>query len=114
MQLSRTSYEAERKRKERSLSFNRRDFMRASCAVPALGAAYFGESMFALEPDASKVAFAALVARLKEWEFHFIDAQVHTAHLERFGARLIPRDEYLQRLEIALQVPTRRGPWGGD
>src|SRR5690606_27090624 len=77
----------------------------------SLGAAYFGESMFALEPDASNVAFAALVAKLTEWEFRFIDAEVHTANLERFGARLIPRVEYLQRLEKALQIPTRRGPW---
>ncbi|MCB9896076.1 MAG: leucyl/phenylalanyl-tRNA--protein transferase [Planctomycetes bacterium] len=77
----------------------------------SLGAGYFGESMFALEPDASKVAFAALVGQLKQWGFHFIDAQVHTAHLERFGARQIPRDDYLARLEAALRVPTRRGPW---
>jgi len=77
----------------------------------SLGAAYFGESMFALEPDASKVAFATLVGRLTDWGFQFIDAQVHTAHLERFGARQIPRDEYLRRLEEALTVPTRRGPW---
>ncbi|MCA8915003.1 MAG: leucyl/phenylalanyl-tRNA--protein transferase [Planctomycetes bacterium] len=77
----------------------------------SLGAAYFGESMFALEPDASKVAFATLVGRLKEWGFHFVDAQVHTAHLERFGARQIPREDYLRRLEEALKLPTRRGPW---
>jgi leucyl/phenylalanyl-tRNA--protein transferase len=77
----------------------------------SLGAAYFGESMFALEPDASKVAFTALVNRLKDWDFQFIDAQVHTPHLERFGARQIPREEYLQRLAKALEKPTRRGSW---
>jgi leucyl/phenylalanyl-tRNA---protein transferase len=77
----------------------------------SLGAAFFGESMFATEDDASKVAFAALVAKLKDWGFHFIDAQVHTPHLERFGTRPIPRAEYLDRLAKALEQSTRRGLW---
>jgi leucyl/phenylalanyl-tRNA--protein transferase len=77
----------------------------------SLGGAFFGESMFATEDDASKVAFATLVGRLKDWGFHFVDAQVHTAHLERFGARPVTRVEYLKRLAHALTEPTRRGPW---
>lgn len=77
----------------------------------SLGGAFFGESMFALEPDASKVAFVTLVNQLKAWDFHFVDAQVHTPHLERFGAKEIPRSDYLQRLEKALEMPTRRGRW---
>jgi leucyl/phenylalanyl-tRNA--protein transferase len=77
----------------------------------SLGGAFFGESMFATEDDASKVAFATLVGRLKDWGFHFVDAQVHTAHLERFGARPVTRVEYLERLAHALTEPTRRGPW---
>ena len=77
----------------------------------ALGAAFFGESMFATEDDASKVAFVTLVGCFKKWGFHFVDAQVHTPHLERFGARPIPRPEYLQRLASALETPTRRGTW---
>lgn len=77
----------------------------------SLGRAFFGESMFAKQPDASKVAFVALVEQLKRWEFHFVDAQVHTPHLERFGAKLIPREQYLQKLQRALEYPARRGPW---
>jgi len=77
----------------------------------SLGAAFFGESMFATENDASKVAFATLVGMFKNWGFHFVDAQVHTPHLERFGARPIPRADYLKRLARALKTPTRRGPW---
>lgn len=77
----------------------------------SLGGAFFGESMFALEPDASKVAFATFVTQLQRWGFHFVDAQVHTPHLERFGARMLPRAEYLVRLQAALEVKTRRGPW---
>src|SRR5690606_34371050 len=80
----------------------------------SLGRAFFGESMFATVDDASKVAFATLVAQLAAWQFQFVDAQVHTPHLERFGARLIPRTEYLSRLAEALKHPARRGPWKLD
>lgn len=80
----------------------------------SLGRAFFGESMFAREDDASKVAFATLVTQLKRWQFHFVDAQVHTPHLERFGARLVPRPKYLSMLRQALKHPARRGPWQLD
>ena len=77
----------------------------------SLGAAFFGESMFAIRPDASKVAFATLVAQLRRWHFRFIDCQVHTPHLERFGAKMWPRQEFLSALHLAIREPTRRGPW---
>jgi leucyl/phenylalanyl-tRNA--protein transferase len=77
----------------------------------ALGAAFFGESMFARAPDASKIAFAAASAQLAAWGFQLIDCQVHPDHLERFGAHEIPRAEYMQRLGRALDEPTRRGRW---
>ncbi len=80
----------------------------------SLGAAFFGESMFARTPDASKVALAALVERLRAWEFHFIDCQVHTRHLASLGARDIPRAEFLQRLDHALERPTRSGNWANS
>ena len=77
----------------------------------SLGAAFFGESMFALRSDASKLAFVQLVDQLRAWSFHFVDCQVHTAHLERFGATLWPRSRFLEALEVALREPTRRGRW---
>jgi leucyl/phenylalanyl-tRNA--protein transferase len=77
----------------------------------SLGAAFFGESMFAKRPDASKVAFVTLVQQLRRWHFHFIDCQVHTPHLERFGAQMWPRREFISALHLALREPTRRGPW---
>jgi leucyl/phenylalanyl-tRNA---protein transferase len=80
----------------------------------SLGAAFFGESMFALEPDASKLAFVALVRQLERWGITLIDSQVHTQHLERFGAREIPRAEYLAALRAALEQPTRAGVWRFD
>jgi len=77
----------------------------------SLGAAFFGESMFAHAPDASKVAFATSVQRFTEWGFHFVDCQVETEHLARFGAEHWPRKQFLQALAVALGVPTRRGRW---
>ena len=77
----------------------------------SLGRAFFGESMFALENDASKVAFVGLVRQLRAWDFDFIDCQVHTEHLERLGARECARDRFLDRLAAALEVPTRVGHW---
>ena len=77
----------------------------------SLGAAFFGESMFTDKADASKVAFARSVEWLAGWKFHFVDCQVKTAHLERFGAREIRRREFLARLGRALERPTMRGKW---
>lgn len=80
----------------------------------SLGGAYFGESMFARQPDASKIGFVRLVAQLRHWGIELIDAQVHTAHLERFGAVHWPRAHYLEHLTEAMRRPTRRGPWRFD
>jgi len=80
----------------------------------ALGGCFFGESMFALESDASKVAFAELVRQLAAWKFTLVDCQVHTEHLERFGALEWPRTRFLTALERALKRPTLRGPWRFD
>ncbi|HEU4384574.1 MAG TPA: leucyl/phenylalanyl-tRNA--protein transferase [Anaeromyxobacteraceae bacterium] len=77
----------------------------------SLGAAFFGESMFADRPDASKVAFVRSVEWLNARGFELVDCQVKTAHLERFGAREIPRREFLTRLGRALERPTLRGRW---
>jgi leucyl/phenylalanyl-tRNA--protein transferase len=77
----------------------------------SLGAAFFGESMFARAPDASKIAFVAAVRQLDAWGVGLIDCQVHTEHLERFGAYEVPRLAYLEMLHTALDQPTRRGRW---
>jgi leucyl/phenylalanyl-tRNA--protein transferase len=67
--------------------------------------------MFADRPDASKAAFAVGVRWLARWGAELVDCQVRTAHLERFGARAIPRAEFLERLERALAKPMIRGRW---
>ena len=68
----------------------------------SLGAAFFGESMFSRERDASKVALVHLVARLIEGGFALLDTQFITAHLARFGTIEIPREDYLHRLDRAI------------
>jgi leucyl/phenylalanyl-tRNA--protein transferase len=77
----------------------------------SLGKAFFGESMFHTRTDASKVALATLVERLKSWRFHFIDAQMTTPHLLRLGAKELPRRIFLRRLAGALRGRTKKGNW---
>jgi leucyl/phenylalanyl-tRNA--protein transferase len=67
-----------------------------------LGAAFFGESMFSRARDASKVALVHLVERLRRGGFVLLDRQFLTEHLATFGAREIPRGEYLWRLQHAI------------
>ena len=69
-----------------------------------LGGAFFGESMFSLANDASKVALVHLVARLRAGGFALLDSQFITSHLSQFGAREIPRATYRRRLAEALKV----------
>ncbi len=77
----------------------------------SLGGCFFGESMFALRTDASKVAFVKLVCQLEAWGFDLVDCQVHTDHLVRFGAQQWSRRRFLVELERSLAKPTRRGCW---
>ena len=71
-----------------------------------LGRVFFGESMFSLERDASKVALAALVRAMHEHNGRLIDCQVASAHLETLGARSIPRRQFVR--ELAEAVPDVR------
>lgn len=80
----------------------------------SLGRVFFGESMFASAPDASKVAFATLLATLVGWGFRMVDCQVETEHLARFGAENWSRGRFLHELEQALAAPTREGKWRLD
>jgi leucyl/phenylalanyl-tRNA--protein transferase len=77
----------------------------------SLGGAFFGESMFADRPDASKVAFARCVEWLAAHGVALVDCQVRTEHLVSLGAREIPRAEFLVRLPHLLERPALRGKW---
>ena len=73
----------------------------------AIGGAFFGESMFSRATDASKVALVHLVARLEAGGFRLLDTQFVTAHLARFGAIEISREDYRRRLRAALRTRAR-------
>ena len=77
----------------------------------SLGKAFFGESMFHHKTDASKVALAVLVEKLKSWDFHFIDSQLATEHMLSLGAKEVPRRIFLKQLGAALKQPSKRGKW---
>ena len=77
----------------------------------ALGSAFFGESMFALERDASKAAFITLVGELKRRGCNLIDCQVPTDHLASLGAGAIPRVQFMAELAVCLDAATVSGAW---
>ena len=78
----------------------------------SLKGAFFGESMFSRETDASKVALVHLVARLVAAGFVLLDAQFMTEHLAQFGAVEIGRREYQKRLAAALKIDAALQPAG--
>ena len=65
----------------------------------AIGRAFFGESMFSVEPNASKIALLALSRMMDAGEFGIVDCQVLSSHLLSLGATLIPRQEFIGILE---------------
>jgi leucyl/phenylalanyl-tRNA--protein transferase len=80
----------------------------------SLGRAFFGESMFALVPNASKLALVRLCRDLAALGFSFVDCQQDTPHLRSMGAVTVPRKDYLALLAAALEQPTLQGSWAPD
>lgn len=70
----------------------------------SLGGAFFGESMFYRVTDASKIALAALVQRLRERQFALLDTQAVTRHLVQFGTIEVSADEYMKMLGAAVAL----------
>ena len=80
----------------------------------AIGKVFFGESMFSKITDASKVAFVLLVQQLQRWQFGLIDCQIQSAHLDKFGAELIQRSEFIAYLNTLCRQATHQGQWRMD
>jgi len=74
----------------------------------ALGRCFFGESMFARISNASKVALAKLADHLRSLSFHMIDCQMTTPYLKQFGAREIPRRQFIKELRLCLTQPREK------
>ena len=73
----------------------------------SIGRMFYGESMFSLVSNASKIALAHLARQLERWQFGMIDCQMNTPHLASLGAREIPRSEFIARLkELIHCAPT--------
>ncbi|NBA75664.1 leucyl/phenylalanyl-tRNA--protein transferase [Emticicia sp. ODNR4P] len=71
----------------------------------AIGGVYFGESMFYLEPNSSKVAFHYLIENLRKQQYELLDTQFINDNVKRYGAIEIPREDYLILLRKAIQQP---------
>ena len=77
----------------------------------AIGRMFFGESMFSAEPGGSKVALAGLMRLLRRWRWPLVDAQVENAHLVSLGARRMPREQFLLRVQELTSGEGRTGCW---
>lgn len=77
----------------------------------SIGQIFFGESMFSRETNGSKIAIVWLVRQLQRWQFALMDCQVYSTHLGTLGTRLIPRDKFVQYLDIYCNKPGHPGPW---
>ena len=80
----------------------------------SLGRMFFGESMFSIATDASKVALATLARQLDDWQFTLFDCQIMSDHLVTLGAVAMPRHRFLRLVEANTDYPTKRGPWTFD
>ena len=67
---------------------------------------YFGESMYSLQKNASKIAFIALCQQLKRWGYPLVDCQVHNSHLESLGATNIPRNDFIDYIRHYIDSTT--------
>lgn len=77
----------------------------------ALGQLFFGESMFSLQNNASKIALVALVKQLQQWNYKLIDCQVSSQHLVSLGASEISRETFKVKLRELLPETGKEGPW---
>jgi len=77
----------------------------------AIGRMFFGESMFSGESGGSKVALAALAARLREWDWPLVDAQVEDPHLLTLGAQRMARADFLAAIAPLVAEPVPAGAW---
>lgn len=79
----------------------------------AMGKCFFGESMFHIQPNASKYGFIALVQNLADRGYELIDCQVYNPHLESLGATVIPRTIFLSLLDNYIENEIYTGKWTG-
>jgi leucyl/phenylalanyl-tRNA---protein transferase len=79
-----------------------------------IGHVFFGESMFSLATDASKIGYATLICHLQHWGYRLIDCQMESAHLLSLGAENIPRRVFLKQVAHWTQEEAQHSPWSVD
>jgi leucyl/phenylalanyl-tRNA--protein transferase len=77
----------------------------------AIGSCFFGESMFSIVPNASKLAFIHMVQQLSAWGFKLIDCQIENSHLQSLGAYSICKKQFLTILKSARAIPPTQHAW---
>lgn len=77
----------------------------------SIGQVFFGESMFHIESNASKIAFYYLIMKLREWDYHLIDCQVKSDHLINWGAKELPRTEFIALVNQYCVKNTSLAAW---
>jgi leucyl/phenylalanyl-tRNA--protein transferase len=80
----------------------------------AIGRVFFGESMFSLVSDASKVGYATLVCHLQHWGFRLIDCQIESEHLRSLGAENISRQAFYAQVKDWTMLEGKPSPWSVD
>lgn len=77
----------------------------------SMGSLFFGESMFSLKTDASKVALVYLVGQLRNWGFQLIDCQIQSDHLDSLGAEDISRSRFLAYIDTYIDLAPKNSDW---
>ena len=91
--------------------YDERDELVGGLYGVSTGEAFFGESMFSLATDSSKIALAHMVELARRWNFAFIDCQIPSDHLIGLGAERVDRDRFLEELEQTQQRLGKPGNW---
>lgn len=77
----------------------------------SLGKIFYGESMYFLKPNASKICLTVLLAHLRLWQFSLVDCQDYTNNLSQFGGEFIAKKDFLQKIKQAHKCPSIKSPW---
>ena len=80
----------------------------------SLGRQFFGESMFSLQSNTSKIGLATLAEQLRRWGFRSIDCQLNSDHLASLGGEEIEREEFLRHIAAQIALPFPAGAWELD
>ncbi len=94
-----------------SVEVSRNDTLIGGLYGVSIGQVFFGESMFHIESNASKIAFYYLIMKLREWDYQLIDCQVKSEHLINWGAKELPRTEFIALINLYCDKAANQMAW---